>query len=185
MPVIVMQISSEESRQPNTVTYTIFSTPLGKTGVAVTPFGICRVVLSISRESEFIETLKTLHPSPKKQPNQLITIEKEFHLYFSGKLKKFSLKPDLRQGTQFQQRVWEKLTSIPFGKTQSYQWLATAIGQPKAFRAAGNANGKNPIPVIAPCHRVIRKNGELGGFTGGTHLKQYLLDLEAKSYATL
>ena len=97
----------------------------------------------------------------------------------------FSFKPDLRQGTRFQQRVWEKLTSIPFGQTRNYQWLARAIGQPKAFRAAGNANGRNPIPVIVPCHRVIRKNGELGGFTGGIHLKQYLLDLETKSHAAL
>ena len=71
-----------------------------------------------------------------------------------------------------------KLLSIPFGKTWSYQWLAKAIGEPKAFRAAGNANGKNPIPLIAPCHRVIRKNGQLGGFTGGSHLKKYLLNIE-------
>ena len=88
------------------------------------------------------------------------------------------------QGTSFQQRVWEKLVFIPFGETRSYQWLAVAISQPKAYRAVGNANGKNPIPVIVPCHRVIRKNGDLGGFTGGTHLKKYLLDLEKKYYAS-
>ena len=180
-----MLVSSAKLETPETLRYTVFNTPLGQTGVAVTPIGIYRVVLSISRESEFIEILKTLHPSPKKQTNQLIAIEKEFHLYFSGKLKKFSFRLDLRQGTSFQQRIWKKLGSIPFGKTRSYQWLATAIRQPKAFRAAGNANGKNPIPVIVPCHRVIRKNGELGGFTGGIHLKQYLLDLETKSHATL
>lgn len=179
-----MLIPLERSGPPKKLTYTIFNTPLGKTGVAVTPFGICRVVLSILKESEFVEILKTLHSCPKKQPNELIAIEKEFHLYFSGKLKKFSFKTDLRQGTNFQQRVWTKLISIPFGKTRSYQWLATAIGQPKAFRAVGNANSKNPIPVIAPCHRIIRKNGELGGFTGGIHLKKHLLDLEAKPYAT-
>ena len=179
-----MQIFSVESEQPPTLTYTIFNTPIGKTGVAVTPAGICRVVLSVSRESEFVKILKTLHHSPKKQPDQLIEIEKEFHLYFRGKLKEFSFRPDFRQGTSFQQRVWKKLTSIPFGKTQNYQWLATSIGQPKSFRAVGNANGKNPIPLVVPCHRVIRKNGELGGFTGGTHLKKYLLDLEKKSYAS-
>jgi len=180
-----MQIFSIESEQPHTLTYTIFNTPLGKTGVAVTPTGICRVVLSISRESEFIRTLKTLHPSPKRLPNRLVALEKEFQLYFNNKLKKFSFKPDLGQGTQFQQRVWNKLTSIPFGETRSYQWLATAIGQSKSVRAVGNANGKNPTPVIIPCHRVIRKNGNLGGFTGGTHLKKYLLDLEEKFDASL
>ena len=179
-----MSMSREKSGLSDKLTYTTFNTPLGKTGVAVTPYGICRVVLTISRESEFVETLKTISPSPKKQPRQLLEIEKEFHLYFSGKLKKFSYKPDLRQGTRFQQRVWEKLVFIPFGETRSYQWLAGAIRQPKAYRAAGNANGKNPTPIIVPCHRVIRKNGDLGGFTGGTHLKKYLLDLEKKFYAS-
>ena len=110
----------EKSGLSDKLTYTTFNTPLGKTGVAVTPYGICRVVLTISRESEFVETLKTISPSPKKQPRQLLEIEKEFHLYFSGKLKKFSYKPDLRQGTHFQQRVWEKLVFIPFGETRSY-----------------------------------------------------------------
>ena len=171
-------IGTKQPKKAETLTYTIFSTPLGKTGVAVSPFGICRVVLSISRESDFIETLKMLHPSPIKEPNQLKPIEKEFHLYFDKKLKNFSFKPDLRQGTLFQQKVWHKLISIPFGRTRSYQWLANAIEEPKAFRAAGNANGKNPIPLIAPCHRVIRKNGQLGGYTGGPHLKQYLLNIE-------
>ena len=180
-----MPILSIKSDQPCTLAYTIFTTPLGKTGVAVTPAGICRIMLSISRESEFVQILKTLHPSPKKLSKKLITIEKEFDLYFSGRLKKFSFKIDLSQGTQFQQHVWKKLTSIPFGKTRSYQWLATAVSRPKAVRAAGNANGKNPSPLVVPCHRVIRKNGELGGFTGGTHLKKYLLDLEKRYHAAL
>jgi len=171
-------LDKNQPEKSETLTYTIFSSPFGKTGVAVTPFGICRVVLSVLRESDFVEILKTLHPSPIKQPNQLKPIEKEFNLYFDKKLKIFSFKPDLRQGTLFQKKVWNKLISIPFGKTRSYKWLANAIGEPKAFRAAGNANGKNPIPLIAPCHRVIRENGHLGGFTGGSHLKQYLLNIE-------
>ena len=175
---------SEKSKPLKRLIYTTFNSPLGKTGVAATPYGICRVVLSIRSESKFVESLKTTCHSPKKQPRQLLEIEKEFHLYVSGKLKKFSYKPDLRQGTRFQQRVWEKLVFIPFGETRSYQWLATEIFQPKACRAVGNANGKNPTPIIIPCHRVIQKNGGLGGFTGGTHLKKYLLELEKKSNAT-
>ena len=174
----------ERSGSSKKLIYTIFKTPFGKTGVGVTSYGICRVVLSIQSESKFVESLKTIYHSPKKQTRQLIDIEKEFHLYFSGKLKKFSFKPDLRQGTNFQRRVWKKLTFIPFGETRSYQWLAAAIYQPKACRAVGNANGKNPTPIIIPCHRVIQKNGSLGGFTGGTHLKKYLLELEKKSNAT-
>jgi len=151
--------------------YNIFDSPFGKTGIAITPYGVCRVILSITEESEFVETLKTIYHSPKKEPRQLKVIEKEFHLYFSGKLKKFSFKVDLRKGTYFQQRVWQKLTLIPFGETRSYQWLATEIF------------GKNPVPLIIPCHRVIQKNGTLGGFTGGTHLKRYLINLEKETCA--
>lgn len=175
---------SERSKAFKRLIYTTFDSPLGKIGVAVTPYGICRIELSIKKESKFIETLKTICHSPKIQRCQLLEIEKEFDLYFSGKLKKFTLKVDLGQGTSFQQRVWGKLKAIPFGETRSYQWLATKICQPKAYRAVGNANGKNPTPIIIPCHRVIQKNGSLGGFTGGTHLKKYLLELEKKSNAT-
>ena len=115
----------------------------------------------------------------------MIRIENEFHLYFKGKLKIFSPELDFREGTQFEIRVWKKLLTIPYGKTRSYQWLANAIGKPKTYRAVGNANGKNPIPLIVPCHRVIQKNGNLGGYTGGTNLKEYLLNLENNFYATI
>ena len=173
-----MKISLLEAIQPHSLKYTIFNTPLGKTGVAITPSGICRVMLSVANESEFLQILKSLHPSPQNKTHKLIAIEKEFHLYFNKKLKTFSFKPDYLQGTHFQRCVWDKLTSIPYGNTKSYQWLASAIGRPKSTRAVGNANGNNPTPLITPCHRIIRKDGTLGGFTGGTHLKQYLLDLE-------
>jgi len=170
---------------PGPLTYTMFHTPLGWTGVAATPAGICRVALALSDEPEFLKTLRILHPSPEKRGDKLAGVEKEFHLYFRGMLKQFSCKLDLTGGTCFQQQVWRKLMTIPFGKTKSYKWLARSVNRPKAFRAAGNANGRNPVPVIVPCHRVIRQNGDLGGFTGGTHLKQFLLDLEAKSYGTI
>jgi methylated-DNA-[protein]-cysteine S-methyltransferase len=168
----------------NELAYTIFNTPLGKTGIAITPQGVCRVVLKIKNESEFVKTLEMISHCPQKKTHLLLEIEKEFSLYFSGKLKKFSCKLDHSQGTDFQKRVWGKLRLIPFGETRSYQWLANSISQPKACRAVGNANGKNPTPLIVPCHRVIQKNGALGGFTGGTQLKEYLLNLEKKSNAT-
>ena len=109
-----MLILLERSGSPKKLIYTTFNTPFGKTGVAVTPYGICRVVLSIQNESKFVEALKTTYHSPKKHPLQLIDIEKEFHLYFSGKLKKFTLKVDLGQGTSFQQRVWEQVENYTF-----------------------------------------------------------------------
>ena len=170
---------------PGPLIYTMFRTPLGWTGVAATPAGICRVVLSLSGEPGFLKILRTLHPSPKRSGDKLASVKEEFHLYFQGMLKQFSCKLDLTSGTRFQQQVWRKLMTIPFGKTRSYQWVARSINRPKAFRAAGNANGRNPVPVIVPCHRVIRQNGSLGGFTGGAHLKQFLLDLEARSYGAI
>ena len=97
--------------------------------------------------------------------------------YFRGKRKSFSI-PIFLDGTEFQLKVWKKLQSIAFGKTISYQELAEKIGDKKKSRAVGAANGKNPIPIIVPCHRVIAKDGSLGGFGGGVPIKRYLLELE-------
>ena len=97
--------------------------------------------------------------------------------YFRGKRQKFEL-PLSMSGTDFQKKVWGKLLDIPFGETISYQELAERIGDKKKARAVGSANGKNPIPIIVPCHRVIAKNGSLGGFGGGVPIKRYLLELE-------
>jgi hypothetical protein len=109
-----MLIPLERSGSPKKLIYTTFNTPFGKTGVAATPYGICRVALSIQSESKFVEALKTTYHSPKKQPHQLIDVEKEFHLYFSGKLKKFSFKVDLRQGTNFSATCLEKVNLYTF-----------------------------------------------------------------------
>jgi methylated-DNA-[protein]-cysteine S-methyltransferase len=94
--------------------------------------------------------------------------------YFSGRLRKFELPLQLR-GTEFQRRVWNALTTIPFGETRSYSQLARDIGNPSACRAVGLANGRNPIAVIVPCHRVIGADGSLTGFGGGLPRKQWLL----------
>jgi len=97
--------------------------------------------------------------------------------YFSGKRKKFSL-PLFMQGTEFQMAVWKALQSIPYGKTCSYKDIAVQTGRPKAVRAVGMANHRNPISIIVPCHRVIGHNGALVGYGAGLPLKRYLLDLE-------
>ena len=97
--------------------------------------------------------------------------------YFNGRRRKFSLSL-LLKGTDFQKAVWRQLKTIPFGQTASYGDVARAIGRPKAFRAVGNANNKNPIPLIIPCHRVIGSDGKLVGFGGGIWRKQWLLDHE-------
>ena len=99
--------------------------------------------------------------------------------YFKGELTKFDIELDI-QGTDFQKKVWQELVKIPYGETLSHGELAKRIGNPKASRAVGMANGKNPISIIVPCHRVIGKNGSLTGFGGGLDAKKTLLDLEKR-----
>lgn len=105
---------------------------------------------------------------------------KELDEYFAGKRKDFDVKISFA-GTLFQNRVWQELSKIPYGKTISYADLAKATGRPKAYRAAGSANGKNPIAIIIPCHRVIASDGGLGGYSYGVEIKKQLLELE-KNY---
>lgn len=107
----------------------------------------------------------------------LVEAKKQLSDYFNGRIATFSL-PLAAQGTPFQMSVWQALTTIPYGETWSYQQLANAIGNPKAVRAVGLANGKNPISIIVPCHRVIGKSGKLTGYAGGVERKQKLLELE-------
>jgi methylated-DNA-[protein]-cysteine S-methyltransferase len=109
----------------------------------------------------------------------LLQAKSELEQYFAGERQSFSF-PMAQIGTEFQQRVWQMLTSIPLGKTISYRTLAIQLGDEKCIRAAGTANGKNQIAVAVPCHRVIGSNGELVGYAGGLWRKQWLLDHEAK-----
>lgn len=109
----------------------------------------------------------------------LVKAEKQLSEYFAGKRKSFSITLDMR-GTDFQKNVWEALLAIPFGETRSYGELAKKLGKPDASRAVGAANGRNPISIIVPCHRVIGASGKLTGFAGGLEVKAQLLKLESK-----
>ena len=100
--------------------------------------------------------------------------------YFAGKRKIFDLPVDSK-GTAFQKAVWRELQKIPYGETRSYEDIAVAIGNKKAVRAIGQANGRNPIMIVVPCHRVIRKNGDISGFACGVEAKRYLLNLEREN----
>ena len=102
---------------------------------------------------------------------------RELDAYFAGRLRVFEVKT-APHGTAFQRKVWAALRAIPYGETRSYAQQAQAIGSPKAMRAVGTANGRNPIPIVIPCHRVIGANGALTGFGGGIERKQILLELE-------
>ena len=112
----------------------------------------------------------------------LLEAERQLREYFAGNRNKFELELDFT-GTDFQKQVWQALLTIPFGETRSYSQIAQQIGNPKAVRAVGAANGRNPISIIAPCHRVIGASGELTGFAGGLQAKQYLLALEGTGQA--
>lgn len=105
--------------------------------------------------------------------------EHQLNQYFAGNRDRFDLELDFA-GTEFQQKVWRALLTIPFGETRSYSQIAQQIGNPRAVRAVGAANGKNPISIVTPCHRVIGASGSLTGFAGGLAAKQFLLGLEGK-----
>jgi len=158
--------------------YSSFYSPfLKKVFVASTSKGVCMVDF-LTSERTFLKELKSLFPGEiikDDRKNKLVLSQLES--YLNGRLKRFDCPLDLR-GTPFQKKVWSKLAKIPYGKTRSYQEIAKAIGHPKAFRAVGNANGSNPIPIILPCHRVIESNGGLGGFGHGIKVKKQLLGFE-------
>ena len=114
----------------------------------------------------------------------LLEAERQLREYFTGTRNQFDLALDF-DGTDFQKQVWQALLTIPFGETRSYSQIAQQIGNPKAVRAVGAANGRNPISIVAPCHRVIGASGGLTGFAGGLEAKQYLLALEDRGQAKL
>jgi len=128
--------------------------------------------------------LTELHFAGRDQPDEWVRDDSAFgdvnaqlRAYFAGELREFDL-PLAPRGTQFQQRVWRALLTIPYGETRSYANIADAIGKPSACRAVGAANGANPIPIVIPCHRVIGSSGSLTGFGGGIDVKRRLLALE-------
>lgn len=123
-------------------------------------------------EANSVQTMKNeLHS------DFLYEVYTQVNEYLTGRRKQFDV-PLKYQGTQFQQSVWQELQKIPYGETRSYQEIAAVIGNEKAVRAVGQANNKNPIMIIIPCHRVIHKNGDITGFACGLEVKQYLLELE-------
>jgi methylated-DNA-[protein]-cysteine S-methyltransferase len=127
------------------------------------------------------EDIKTNARLAKSDP-LLASVSEQLDKYFKSKLFRFSV-PVQPHGTPFQLKVWEALTHIPYGKTWSYGEQAHHLGDAKKARAVGMANGRNPIPIIIPCHRVIGKNGDLTGFGGGLEIKRFLLDLECENRA--
>jgi AraC family transcriptional regulator of adaptative response/methylated-DNA-[protein]-cysteine methyltransferase len=155
-------------------------TPLGPMIASATDEGICLLEFSDRRmlEAQF-DTVGRWFKGPRVMGTNphLERLRSELAGYFAGTLTSFTT-PVVYPGTPFQQRVWKELLKVPYGQTRSYQDLATTLGDPAAVRAVGRANGMNRIAVLIPCHRIVNKNGDLGGYGGGLRRKQYLLDLE-------
>jgi methylated-DNA-[protein]-cysteine S-methyltransferase len=155
--------------------YKTMESPVGELKLVASGEGLAAILW----ENDAPERVRLGPLVEDKKHTVLVETERQLKDYFAGKLEKFSVKLDF-VGTEFQKKVWRALTTIPFGETRSYAQIATQIGHPKAVRAVGAANGKNPISIIAPCHRVIGSNGKLTGFAGGLEAKALLLGLESK-----
>jgi methylated-DNA-[protein]-cysteine S-methyltransferase len=160
------------------LSYTYLDSPIGTLLLAGDSNGLQQILFSTDG--------RQARPDPTWQEylSSLTEVVRQLKAYFTGELESFdlSLSP---QGTPFQQRVWSELQKIPYGETISYGELARRIGNPKASRAVGLANGSNPISIVIPCHRVIGANGKLTGYGGGLPIKEKLLALEKRQLRLL
>ncbi len=146
----------------------VFETPLGKMIATADEKGVCTL--------DFDEKAIILHSNNR----HLMLLEQEIIAYFAGEQKTFHV-PLNPKGTPFQMRAWRVLCDIPYGDTISYTQEAKMLQHQSAVRAVANANGKNPLPILIPCHRVIAKNGDIAGYRGGIWRKEFLLELERKN----
>ncbi|MCK4863256.1 MAG: methylated-DNA--[protein]-cysteine S-methyltransferase [Dehalococcoidales bacterium] len=142
------------------------------------PRGLRRITLPQSSEREAGHLLGESLNRAASSPQRFKNIIERLRAYFSGQRVDFPDRLDFTLATPFQREVWQAARLIPYGETRSYSWIAGQIGKPKAARAAGQALGRNPFPVIVPCHRVLMADGGLGGFSGGIQIKKCLLSLE-------
>ena len=153
----------------------VMSSPVGKLTLVASKNGL--VAIDLRNNAKQVVTAKDASAQ-----SILLKTKKQLEQYFAGKRTSFDVALDL-VGTEFQVKAWRALCRIPFGKTITYGQQASNIKKPKAFRAVGSANGKNPIPIIVPCHRVVASDGSLGGYSLGLKMKKQLLALEGVSEA--
>lgn len=161
------------------VAYTTTDSPFGTLLLATTPRGLVRVGLPNQDADGLLVDLATrVSPRVLEAPAQLDEARRELDLYFAGKLTDFDLPLDWQLSKDFRRRVLRAIARIPYGQTRSYTQMASSAGNERAVRAAGTACGSNPLPLVVPCHRVLRSGGALGGYGGGLPMKEGLLRLE-------
>ncbi len=162
------------------VAYARLDSPLGTLLLAATPAGLVRVAyLDAGEEAEVLEGLATrVSARVLAAPRRLDEARRELEQYFASRRRSFELALDWRLMTRFGRRILEATAAIPYGSVSTYQDVAALAGSPRGSRAAGNALGANPMPIVLPCHRVLRSGGGLGGYTGGLDRKRTLLAIE-------
>lgn len=162
------------------VAYRIVDSPLGQLLLARSPIGLLRVAFAVEGfDGVLSELASAVSPRILEAPGQLDAEARGVDQYFSGETELIDLPLDLRLVDGFRRAVIEHLPSIAYGRTASYADVAAAVGRPKAVRAVGSACGHNPVPIVVPCHRVVRSDGSIGQYLGGTEAKRVLLALEA------
>jgi len=163
--------------------YTCFKSAFGWVSVAGSDRGIARVTFGAATEGTAIDWLfdgteTSRNAARSALDSELSSAADLLRRYFNGEPVDFALDVNLEVGTAFQKNTWQVAARIPYGEIRSYGWIAEEIGKPKAARAVGRAMGANLLPIIVPCHRVLRSNGGLGGYSGGLQWKERLLALE-------
>ncbi len=161
--------------------YATVNTNMGWVGILASTIGLLSTTLPQRSAQEAHQLLGVSVMQATLSPHLFDDLVKRLRIYFSGHKVAFTDELDLSQSTAFQREVWEATKLILYGETRSYAWVAEQIKRPRAARAVGQALGRNPLPIIIPCHRVIANNGRLGGFTGGLEMKRELLLLEAQT----
>ncbi len=161
------------------VAYTTADSPFGPLLLAATRRGVVRIGMPTQDVDVLLEELSArVSPRVLEAPARLEETRRELDLYFEGRLRDFDLPLDWRLSRDFRRRALRAVARIPYGETRSYAQVAERAGNERAVRAAGSACGSNPIPIVVPCHRVLRTGGALGGYGGGLAMKEALLKLE-------
>jgi methylated-DNA-[protein]-cysteine S-methyltransferase len=172
-------IDRAESEGLLDIAYTEYDSPVGRLLLAATPRGLVRVTFPVEAPETVLEQLaEKVSPRILESPARLDEVRRELDRYFEGQLRDFEVPLDWQLTRGFYRKVLRATARIPYGRTRSYGQMAKSAGSPRAVRATGTALGSNPLPIIVPCHRVLRTGGALGGYGGGLDVKQALLELE-------
>lgn len=168
------------------ITYSVFQTTLGWMGVVGAEKGIRKIILPYPSSKDVEAEIIGRFPDSLRDDGTLQPLTKTLAAYYRGKRLSQDIPLDWSEGTDFSKAVWQATQSIPWGEVRTYQWISLLLKKPRSFRAVGGALGRNPFPIVIPCHRVIRSDGALGGFSAptGIRLKRKMLELEGVRFDT-